>query len=105
MRSAERLLRDLYGNRDYLSFQEDRLKSSMIDLGLKGRRFRRGLTSLCYRYSEDPLVTWKRVGELVGHYKTGEPLSRERARQMACGAMRWLQHPHRRKFILEGEKE
>ena len=103
----KKLLEDLYGERLlYNDLQANRLIETMAAMQMQNSKYDRAVSALRWRYTSGTnkkYSTWAEVGKIVGHYITAEPLSRERARQMACWAMRCLQHPHRKKYILEGK--
>lgn len=98
---------DLYGRVPYKDAQAWRLVDTMNFLASIDRKHQRQIEALCERYNTHwggPIYrTWKEVGISVGNFKTGMPLSRERARQLASAAMRALSHPERRRYILEGK--
>ena len=100
------LLEDLYGEGLYNDLQASRLVETMAAMQMTSSKHERAIDTLKWRYtssSNKKYSTWKEVGGIVGHYITSKPLSRARAQQMACYAMRCLQHPHRKKYILEGK--
>jgi hypothetical protein len=95
-------LEEFFGTRLTLG-QRDRLNEALGRLS-QSRYYTRYVQAFARRYGviDDQSRTLKDVGVFVGNYKTGEPLSKERARQMVARVERRLRKPDARKFILDG---